>query len=393
MLNKEERVQGGVSANGTIRNGLAPPEWDHVPLEEAAAEQLEFHPGAMHVIRESLARIAESDVPVLLQGESGVGKEVLARQLHLKSRRAGKAFLKINCAALPGELLESELFGYERGAFTGAFRTTAGKFELADGGTVLLDEIGDMDVRLQAKLLHVLQDSEYQRLGGGHMVRVNVRIMAATHCDLEEAVEQGRFRHDLFYRLNVICIRIPPLRERREEIPALVRHFLAKHAGPAMPEPEVSQRLMDAFLRYDWPGNIRELENVIQRLIVLNDGEALLEEVLQAQKRLSAERPVALRSAACVGGRVETVERRGSAFEEAEKTKRGLEAMAISEALRATAGNRKRAAELLGVKYKALLYRMKKLELGGRAEAEGEDARGVRRGGEEGGRWARRRQG
>lgn len=339
--------------------------------EGVGAEQegrLEVHEGGMHLIRESLARIAESDVPVLLQGESGVGKEVLARQLHARSHRAEKAFLKINCAALPAELLESELFGYERGAFTGAFRATPGKFELADGGTVLLDEIGDMDVRLQAKLLHVLQDSEYQRLGGGRMVRVNVRIMAATHCNLEEAVESGQFRQDLFYRLNVICVRIPPLRERREEIPALVRHFLLKHTCPGTATPEIPARMMRAFLQYEWPGNIRELENAIQRLLVLKDAEAVAEEYEHAQRRMATGRPTALRAVAGGDGHGEVAVpyEHGSAFAEAERAKWGMEAVAIEDALRATAGNRKRAAALLGVKYKALLYRMKKLEMGGR---------------------------
>jgi two-component system response regulator AtoC len=322
----------------------------------------------MQIIQDSLTRIAQSDVPVLLQGESGVGKEVLARQLHLQSRRARKPFLKINCAALPAGLLESELFGYERGAFTGAFRTTPGKFEVADGGTILLDEIGDMDVRLQAKLLHVLQDCEYQRLGGSRLVKADVRIMAATHRDLEEAADRGQFRQDLYYRLNVICIRIPPLRERREEIPALVRHFLLKHAGPDGRPPEVPPRLMEAFLHYDWPGNIRELENSIQRLIVLNDAGLITEEILSAQRRLAQERPAPLRAAACAAAGAAAAEPRRSLFEQAERTKRGLEAMAIAEALRATAGNRKRAAELLGVNYKALLYIMKKLGLNRQAE-------------------------
>ncbi|HOK46529.1 MAG TPA: sigma-54 factor interaction domain-containing protein, partial [Bryobacteraceae bacterium] len=158
------------------------------------------------------------DVPVVLRGETGVGKEVLAREIHARSPRAQKPLLKINCAAVPLELLESELFGYERGAFTGALKSTPGKFETADGGTILLDEIGDMDFKLQAKLLHVLQDGEFQRLGGRETIRVDVRILAATHCDLERAVQEGRFREDLFYRLNVISLAIPPLRERKDEI-------------------------------------------------------------------------------------------------------------------------------------------------------------------------------
>src|SRR5207247_160968 len=203
-----------------------------------------------------LRQVGLSDVPVLLLGETGVGKEVLARQLHSQSTRAQNQFLKLNCAALPSELVESELFGYQRGAFTGAFRDTPGKFEQAQGGIILLDEVGDMDVRLQAKLLQVLQDGEFQRLGSGETVKVNVRVMAATHRDLRKAIREGNFREDLFYRLNIMKIEIPPLRERKDEIPCLAEHFLQKHAERGNPIPEVTPMLRQALADHDWPGNV-----------------------------------------------------------------------------------------------------------------------------------------
>jgi two-component system, NtrC family, response regulator AtoC len=189
----------------------------------------------MDEIEAALEQIAISDVPVLLQGETGVGKEVLARRLHASSKRTGMPLVKLNCAALPSELIESELFGYERGAFTGAFKATPGKFELANNGTVLLDEIGDMDLKLQAKLLQVLQDQEFHRLGGTEVIRVDMRVIAATHRDLEAAIAQGTFREDLYYRLSIISILIPPLRERRSEIMPLTEHFLEKHSIPTVP--------------------------------------------------------------------------------------------------------------------------------------------------------------
>lgn len=320
-----------------------------------ALEARNFPSDAMRVIREAISRVALSDVPVLLQGESGVGKEVLARQLHMQSQRSEMPFVKLNCAALPSELLESELFGYERGAFTGAFRTTPGQFEQASGGTLLLDEIGDMDIRLQAKILHVLQDREYRRLGGSQTVHVDVRLVAATHWDLKEAVAGGRFREDLYYRLNVICLRVPPLRERRSEIPGLVRCFLKKHSAPGIAEPVLTQRLLDALTSYDWPGNIRELENVVQRLLVLRDQETLISELALPDRQNGAGK-IQFRMS-------RSADRGESFFQQAEHAKCGAEAQAILDALAATRGNRKQAAELLGVKYKALLYRIKKLQL------------------------------
>ncbi len=301
----------------------------------------------MRAIRSAMKQIALSDVPVVLRGESGVGKEVLAREIHALSPRSQKPLLKINCAAVPLELLESELFGYERGAFTGAMKTTPGKFEVADGGTILLDEIGDMDFKLQAKLLHVLQDSEFQRLGGRETIRVNVRVLAATHCDLEHAIEEGRFREDLFYRLNVINLVIPPLRERRDEVVPLARHFLAKHTTPDAPVPELTARLTEALVAYHWPGNIRELENAVRKFLVFRDADAMADELWQK---------VTLASAA---------PRNVSALDEVKKVRNQEEARTILDTLNQTHWNRRRAAEVLNIDYKGLLYRMKKLRIGG----------------------------
>src|SRR5215467_10537924 len=226
----------------------------------------------MSRIRDIAKHVADTDVPVLILGESGVGKEVLARFIHANSSRHDKPFVKVNCAALPHDLLESELFGYERGAFTGALNEKPGKFELAHTGTLLLDEIGEMTPHLQAKLLHVLQDSEYTRLGGKKLVRVDSRILASTNINLEDAVAHQRFREDLYFRLNVIRLDLPPLRERREDIPVLSNYFLQKYRERyKSPISEFPMDLMDAFTRYDWPGNIRQLENAVKRFLILPD--------------------------------------------------------------------------------------------------------------------------
>lgn len=229
-------------------------------------------------------QVGASDVPVLMRGETGVGKEVFARKLHERSKRAGRPFLKLNCAALPSELIESELFGYERGAFTGAFKNTPGKFEMANSGTILLDEIGDMDFKLQAKLLQVLQDHEFLRLGAKDASRVDVRVMAATHCDLEKAIVEKRFREDLYYRLNIVEIHVPPLRERRDEILSLSEFFLRKYApGDA---PEIPASLGRVLLEHDWPGNVRELENVMRKFLVFRNAEMVIDQ-LQRKGRSS----------------------------------------------------------------------------------------------------------
>ncbi len=235
---------------------------------------------AMQVVMSVVDRVADSDVGVLLRGESGVGKEVIARELHRRSGRRTKPFVKVNCAALPAELLESELFGHERGAFTGAGSTRIGKFEFAQHGTIMLDEIGEMPPELQAKILHVLQDSAFTRLGSNRPIEVDVRVLAATNRDLEAMMHARTFREDLYYRLQVIELHVPPLRERRDEIPALVEFFLAKYAKVyRRPAVRPSRALIAAIAGHPWPGNIRELENTIKRLVVLQDEQLILVEL------------------------------------------------------------------------------------------------------------------
>jgi transcriptional regulator with GAF, ATPase, and Fis domain len=234
-------------------------------------------------------RIADSDVGVLLRGESGVGKEVIARELHRRSPRRTKPFVKVNCAALPADLLESELFGHERGAFTGAGATRVGKFEFAQHGTIMLDEIGELPAALQAKLLHVLQDRELTRLGSNRPVEVDVRVLAATNRDLDAMMRAGTFREDLYYRLQVIELRVPPLRERREEIPALVEFFLVKYAKVyRRPAARPSSVLMEALTDYSWPGNIRELENMMKRFVVLQEEALILGELVRLRQAAAA---------------------------------------------------------------------------------------------------------
>jgi two-component system response regulator AtoC len=317
-----------------------------------------------------LQRIGTSDVPVLLQGETGVGKEVLARKLHAKSMRANYPFLKLNCAALPSELVESELFGYERGAFTGAFKNTPGKFEMANHGTILLDEIGDMDFKLQAKLLQVVQDHEFLRLGAKETVKVDVRVMAATHCNLEQAIVEGRFREDLYYRLNIIDIQIPPLRERRDEILPLADFFLRTHATPDKPALGLTPRLRDALLDHDWSGNIRELENVMRKYLVLRNAEVVAEDLARrAQKRNLALRTSSSKIQAPVAALEDKITNEAppaqpSVLKGVNNAHRAAEAEVIIAALNSALWNRKQAAALLKIDYKALLYKMKKLGIG-----------------------------
>jgi len=317
----------------------------------------------MQEIQALVGHVGWSEAPVLIQGETGTGKEMLARELHANSPRAGKVFLKLNCAALPSELVESELFGYERGAFTGAFQKKIGMFEAANGGTVLLDEIGDMDVRLQAKLLQVLQDREFQRVGGKEMIKVDVRVMAATHRDLEKAIVDGNFREDLYYRLNVINIELPPLRERKEDLLPLSEYLLRKHAV-AGANVTITPELRQAISAYQWWGNVRELENVMRRLIVLRDPRLIARE-LQAK---AARRPRAMTATAAVpAAPVEmntwrpAEEEPTPILEQVTKAKQQAETEAILAALATTRWNRKQAAALLKIDYKALLYKMKKL--------------------------------
>jgi len=314
----------------------------------------------MRSIQELVANVGWSEAPVLIQGETGSGKEVLARELHANSPRAGKIFLKLNCAALPSELVESELFGYERGAFTGAFQKKAGMFEMADGGTILLDEIGDMDVRLQAKLLQVLQDHEFQRIGGKEIIEVDVRVMAATHRDLEQSIVDRTFREDLYYRLNVINIQLPPLRERKEDIIPLAEYLLKRHAILGMPVPSITPDLKHALMVYHWPGNVRELENTLRQLIVFRDAGRLSRDLLAKANR----KPLLVASPASVAAseqRAYEAVADEPILERVTKAKQHAEAEAILSALNSTRWNRKQAAAILKIDYKALLYKMKKL--------------------------------
>ena len=308
-------------------------------------------------IRQQILQIAPVDVPVFISGESGVGKEVVARMIHLRSMRRQQPFVKVNCAALPGELLESELFGYEQGAFTGAVRAKPGKFENANKGTIFLDEIAEMSPHLQAKLLHVLQDNQFSRLGGRSVINVDVRVLAATNMNVQEAMQSGRFREDLYYRLNVLSIHIPPLRERTAEIPLLFQHFLQKYSEKfqkAMPEP--SAHLLDAAMRYQWPGNLRELENFTKRYVILEDDEGSFRELLEmttAQSRL-APQPEAVATKEHGAGGLKALVR---------SLKDEAEAEAIAQALEKTRWCRKDAAKMLGISYKALLYKMRQFNL------------------------------
>jgi two-component system, NtrC family, nitrogen regulation response regulator GlnG len=253
-------------------------------LRTGLAEVKEFsaligrHP-RMQEVYKAIGRIAGSDVTVLIRGESGTGKELVARAIHHYSRRSGRAFVAVSCAAIPATLLESEMFGHERGAFTDAKERRLGKFELAQGGTLYLDEIGDMPVELQSKLLRALQERTVERVGGHESIRVDVRVIAATNRDLDAAMREGGFREDLFYRLNVVTLNLPPLRERRRDVPLLVEHFLAKHAEE-LGDRGVAPDALDRLVGYDWPGNVRELENVIQRAMVLAGNGAILPEHL-----------------------------------------------------------------------------------------------------------------
>jgi DNA-binding NtrC family response regulator len=251
----------------------------------SSGESIVWGSDAMRAVKSLLEQVGDTDVTVLIQGESGVGKEIVARTAHELSPRKNEPFVKVNCAALPEDLLESELFGYEKGAFTGAVGRKYGKFELANRGTIFLDEIGEMSPHLQAKLLQVLQDGEFTRLGGNRDIRVDVRVICATNRRLVEMVQAGGFREDLYFRLNVVSVQIPPLRERREETPLLVDSFLRRFAARYdKPMRSLSPRLLDAMERYSFPGNVRELENMMKRVVVLESEDAILSEILGADR-------------------------------------------------------------------------------------------------------------
>ncbi len=342
----------------------------------------------MRGIATVIEQVADSDVTVLIRGESGVGKELVSRAIHQRSTRKNRPFVKVNCAALPAELLESELFGHERGAFTGAATTRIGKFEQADTGTLMLDEIGEMKPALQAKLLHVLQDAEFTKLGSNKRIQVDVRIVAATNRDLEEMLMSGEFREDLYYRLKVIELTVPALRERPDEVPTLTDYFVSRFSRKYnRPMRLISDELRQLFLRYDWPGNIRELENMIKRVVILQDEHLVIREIERNTQRfvamqVAAATPVALAAVAAmpvpagvgamVGGygppdldvdapdeAYPVEESGGSLAAVAKAASMKAERAAIEHTLRQVHWNRRKAAQLLGVSYKTLLNKIK----------------------------------
>ena len=328
----------------------------------------------MSVVCDLIERVSDTDVTVLIRGESGTGKELVAHALHDRSLRKDRPFVKVNCAALPTELLESELFGFEKGAFTGAIQQKPGKFEFANHGTMFLDEIGDISYPLQAKLLQVLQDGGFARLGGKADVQVDVRLIAATNRDLETAVASGQFREDLYFRLNVVTINLPPLRDRREEIPILTDHFLRKYSVQYnKPMTLISPELSQQFLTYDWPGNVRQLENLIKRMVVLGTEAGIARELLQPV--MSAPRPLAVPAPRAVAPPPPTVDVVDDQAEPARAVPAGATSVSLKDIARTAAReaerelilrmltrtrwNRKEAAENLGISYKALLYKIK----------------------------------
>lgn len=330
------------------------------------------HNEKMSRIWHTATTVARADVPVLILGESGVGKEILAKFIHRHSKRADHPLIKVNCAALPQDLLESELFGYERGAFTGAVGDKPGKFELAHRGCLILDEIGEITPNLQAKLLHVLEDGEFAKLGGRGSIKVDVRVFALTNRRLDDAIPKGEFREDLYFRLNVVTMNIPPLRERKDDIPVLCNYFLNKHRdalGSSIQE--LPPSVMKAFLRYDWPGNVRQLENAVRRHLILpHDAEAGIPELQITDKAGGAKREFAA-AAASVAGRGGTADvipfpsRDGSIFlktiaaNAAERAEREV----VLWVLEQSNWNRSRAAKQLNICYRALLNKLKKWQI------------------------------
>ena len=338
-----------------IKSALARPRrsWERVPDDEARLRLRQevglWRSPKMSEVREIIEQAARVDVTVLISGETGVGKDVVARAIHEESVRQSGPFVKVNCAAVPRELLESELFGHERGAFTGAHQLKIGKFESADRGTIFLDEIGDLHPALQGKLLHVLQDGQFSRVGGRSTVKVDVRVLAATNQDLEQAVAAGRFREDLYYRLNVIEITVPPLRERPEEIPVLAEYFMHRYSQLFRRESlqlpvETVQRLM----HHRFPGNVRELENMIKRMIVL--GDPLLRRSPLPGAPAPGEDVTGSRPPKAPTVSLKDIGRKAALVAERE---------AMRQALEQTQWNRVRAAKLLDISYRALLYKIK----------------------------------
>ena len=335
MVEKALSLQSLMSENIRLRQELA----DRFSLDNIIGAS-----SKMKRIYDMVARVAKSDSTVLLQGESGTGKELIARAIHFNSSRAKKPFITVNCSAIPENLMESELFGHVKGAFTGADKDKVGKFEAAEGGTIFLDEIGDIRKDLQVKLLRVLQEKFIDKVGSTQDINVDVRIIAATNILLETAIEEGKFREDLFYRISVIPILLPPLRERKDDITLLVQHFMTKHGGN---DCKMLPEALDILNRYDWPGNVRELENIIERAIVLKKEDNVIspEDVPDHIKRKQSSSQMSLE-----------IPDEGLKLEEVEKA-------LIINALNKAGQNQTRAAELLNISRQTLIYRMQKYDI------------------------------
>jgi two-component system response regulator AtoC len=314
----------------------------------------------MQEVKRLIERIASTDIPVVVCGESGTGKEVVARLIHARSLRSQKPFLKVDCASIPNELLESELFGFERGSFTGAFSSKPGMFEMADHGTIFLDEISEMPLDIQPKLLQVLQEMQFSRLGAQREIAVDVRFISSTKRPFEALLAEGKFREDLYYRMNVITIQIPPLRERKLDIPDLASHLLRKHAATNKNiSLELSDKIMERFQQYEWPGNVRELENTIRHFAATGNMEKAFEQspFAGAECEIDVE-DLSMEEIPVVSIKVA-----------AKQAARQAEHDMILMALRKTNWNRKRAAAMLQISYKAMLYKLKDVGLGKHSQA------------------------
>ncbi len=335
---------------------------------------------AMQEIYRTLARLTQTDLTVMITGESGTGKELVARALHSHSKRRNGPFVAINMAAIPRDLIEAELFGHEKGAFTGANNRGIGRFEQAEGGTLLLDEIGDMPMDAQTRLLRVLQEGEFTSVGGRTSIRSNVRIVAATHRDLRQHIAHGLFREDLYYRINVVPLRLPPLRERREDIPDLVRNFLKNATKAGLPERTIEPGALDKLMAHNWPGNVRELENIVLRLVAIHAQETISADLVTAQLGETSRPPILSPDSADqpLSGLVEgwlrgEFNRHGGALPPPglhDRILRQVEAPMVRAALVATRGNQLRAAELLGVNRNTLRKKMRDLGIQVHAEIE-----------------------
>ena len=334
------KVQQITAPAETARNGFVSPEVLFGKTEQ------------MQRVRRTVERTAGVRVPLLIRGESGTGKELLASFLHRISPWREMPLVKVNCAAIPGALLESELFGYEKGAFTGAYASRPGKFEAANGGTVVLDDIGEIDSGLQARLLQVLQDGCFCRIGDLAERRVDVRIIAISSRDVEREITKGAFREDLFYRINVVNVQMPPLRERMEDLPLLVSHFLHYYGDRfERTAPQLPEAVLERFRQHHWPGNVRELENYVKRFVILDSPESILEELEERRRAPQTE-----------GFQLPPIGE-FSLKKFSKQASRQAEHHMILEALRHTRWNRKRTAEMLGISYRALLYKIKEAGL------------------------------